>query len=883
MVNFLSNKECSHLHIPEALEIFKLGINKIFVDTEWAEVIDPILLLDSKEKALYAGSVFLKGKVNRIGRSETAFTPLYIHELRLVEQEGVYAVELLDTYVNPVFVECANAIDETLKLKYDELVEKLPNVPFCFENLVRLEEGLKVCLPNWDLADLNFYHKVDQSENVSYVQSIRHKRTIEKKVFAGFMFGLFKRSKGSLGVLSELNTLADSSDHSDLLKRYFSSNNKKKNTVTKLKPRQIFVPAHLSEAQKSVFYAQDRNQITMVVGPPGTGKTHTMSALTADLLTRGESVLIISRSKQAGKVISNMIENVFGMNNILIKTERATYKNRLARRFERMTYFSHKTVFEALEPMENNINYLWKRLLLLEKEINLVEEKEIKWGRFYFKNSLGIFSGIKNKWIEYRKEKTRPIWKIHAEIDRVQKKILKQQRTFVKAKFERVLDKALLLRREEFKLLRQAMIAETGNLVDEKFREIDFDLILKALPAWVCNTNDVSKYLPLQKELFDVVIVDEASQCDMASMIPILQRARKVLVVGDPNQLRHYSFLSRRRQNELKQKYGIDTVIPDYRNESLIDWTNEIIKSQAQVVFLDEHYRSQPGIIHFSNVKFYENRMKIMRSSPSGERQPSVEVVTVSGQRDAKGYNKVEAEKLLEKLQTLVDNEYDLRKSQSTSIGILSPFQDQVRYIKKMIRKNMDSGSLTKHRLLVGTPYHFQGEERDVMLLSFVLDDKSHIAAFNYLNKPNVFNVSITRARNKQIIFTSSEFRKLSEEHLLSKYLNSISELRFSSDHAETVFDVFVSEVVTLLYELGIDETYKNTFLSGVRVDLAVVKGDETYAIDLIGYPGEFEKQFSAANLRLLSRMNRRIFFIPYSSWVLDREKISMDLQKFLN
>ena len=119
--------------------------------------------------------------------------------------------------------------------------------------------------------------------------------------------------------------------------------------------------------------------------------------------------------------------------------------------------------------------------------------------------------------------------------------------------------------------------------------------------------------------LFDVVIIDEASQCDIASCFPLLYRAKRAVVVGDDKQLPHMSFLEKAKEQSFLSQYAI----PDkyqlmwrFRTNSMFDLANYYSMSP---VLLDEHFRSLPPIINFSNREFYGDRIRIMsRNSNEG-------------------------------------------------------------------------------------------------------------------------------------------------------------------------------------------------------------------------------------------------------------------------
>jgi len=880
-VNSFFSKECSQRYIPESLELINGKAHPLPVSSDWGKTVASILLLDSKEKALYAGSIFIKATTSRLGKKVNNFTPLYIHELQLIQEDEAYCITITDTFVNPIFVDCVNAIGDKVNLKFDTFIQDIPSTPYGFENLVDLESALIALLPDWNLESLkNLY--AAEFDNSKYTEQVKGKRYNHKALYSNLILGIFNKPVGSRGVISELTKISEQAEAPKLLKKFFLGTSDK---AISPKQRPIHVPASLSEAQKEVFYKKDANDISLVIGPPGTGKSYTIAALAIDVINNGESVLIVSKNNQAGKVVAKKIENDLGAKKVLVKAETQRYKRSLIAKLSKLTHgYSYSKTKPDLKAMKNDIKLFQTQIDKLLAELIATEKNEIKWGQFYFENKVSFFTTLKAKWIAYQKRRATPVWKLNQKIANKQKLKIDKLKQFVKYRYEDNLNRLLRLERPEFINLIEALQEQSGNALESIFDTINFKLILKALPAWVCNTQDISKILPLQKELFDVVIIDEASQCDIATVIPILYRAKKIVVVGDPNQLRHYSFLSDLRQTEIKAKYQLAQSIPNYRKMSLIDLTNKIVRSQNQVTFLDEHFRSKPDLIRFSNEKFYDGHLKLMRATPNAMADINNKLTIVEGKRDGKGINEAEAHAILGQVQNLIAIEAELDIFASGTIGILSPFQTQTKFIKSIIRANIKQDDIKKHNILIGTPYHFQGEERDIMLLSFTVDNQVHPSVYNYLNKEDVFNVSITRARNFQFVYASIDFKTNAKNHLLHQYLNDISktptDLKLSPTN-ET-YDLFYQEVIEALSQLSINRTYKSTYVAGVKIDLAVVHNDKTYAIDLIGYPGELVSQFTPENLQMLQRMNRPIFFIPYSNWVLDKEKTINNLWAFL-
>jgi len=216
--------------------------------------------------------------------------------------------------------------------------------------------------------------------------------------------------------------------------------------------------------------------------------------------------------------------------------------------------------------------------------------------------------------------------------------------------------------------------------------------------------------------------------------------------VGDPKQLRHVSFLSQETLKQTANNYGLkhNKEILNYRTNSFLDYILNRITSQNNVHFLDEHYRSTPSIIKYSNERFYDGNLKIMSDFKINEATSDIKWIQSNGEKTKKGVNLIEANQILEDIKLLIKKEQNLPANACSSIGILSPFRNQVNYLIEKIEE-FDLTQIKKHKIIVGTPYSFQGEERDMMFISFTIDNKTSTSVFQYLDREDVFNVSITR------------------------------------------------------------------------------------------------------------------------------------------
>ena len=321
----------------------------------------------------------------------------------------------------------------------------------------------------------------------------------------------------------------------------------------------------------------------------------------------------------------------------------------------------------------------------------------------------------------------------------------------------------------------KALVERKRNLQNRLLEDEDFRPLLEAFPCWCVTTYAVSGSLPMKPGLFDVAIIDEASQCDIASCFPILFRSKKAVIVGDDKQLPHLSFLEKAKEQSFLSQYDI----PDkyqlmwrFRTNSMFDLANYYSTSP---VLLDEHFRSLAPIIDFSNKEFYGSRIRIM--SKNLDKKDVLELCLVpDGKVDYETTrNMPETEAIIKRVHELVleDEKNKDTDKEPVSIGIVSPFRGQVELIKKAMAKVFSETIIRKHKIEVGTAHTFQGDERDIMIMSWTVADNSYVQSLTFLQKPNIVNVAITRARKKMISFLSKDPKSL-PQGLLKDYVEYV-------------------------------------------------------------------------------------------------------------
>ena len=280
-----------------------------------------------------------------------------------------------------------------------------------------------------------------------------------------------------------------------------------------------------------------------------------------------------------------------------------------------------------------------------------------------------------------------------------------------------------------------------------------FPKVAHLLPCWAVTSLAAKGKIPFEPGFFDLVVFDEASQCDIASALPLLYRAKRAAVLGDPKQLSHISGLPRGQDQKLLEKYRLLSEFPHwaYSYNSLFDLASGHASGE-DIVSLRDHHRSHADIIEFSNEFFYENRLRVatrydLLRRPTAE-PAGVRWINVSGRtiRPASGgaYNREEAKAVVDELRRLVTE-----RGYQGSIGVVSPFRAQANLIREMaFAEQALSERLARQEFLSDTVHKFQGDERDLMIFSPVVSKDITPGAIGFLrSNGNLFNVAITRAR----------------------------------------------------------------------------------------------------------------------------------------
>jgi very-short-patch-repair endonuclease len=366
-----------------------------------------------------------------------------------------------------------------------------------------------------------------------------------------------------------------------------------------------------------------------------------------------------------------------------------------------------------------------------------------------------------------------------------------------------------------------------------------------AVPAWIMPLQRIVETIPPTPDAFDVVIVDEASQAGLDALF-LLWLAPRVIIVGDDKQCAP-SFAIQEHQKVFDR---LDAYLPDLRPAFRDDFRpgNNLYQLLSarfpDVVRLTEHFRCMPEIIGWSSAQFYDPPLQPLRQFGADRLDP-LQVVTVDGAytegRDQRTRNPLEAKQLVEKLhEMLADPAY----AEKTFGVIALQGTGQARLIEDLILASTDPADMERHEIRVGTPPEFQGDERDVMLLSMVVVEPRR--ALTRAEEQRRFNVAASRARDQMWLFTSVPRGQLSRDDLrfsLLSYMEnppsflgeSPSADEVSAEERQPPFESLFEQRVFLAIRRRGYHVIPQFKVSGRRIDLVVSGTSGRLAVECDG------------------------------------------------
>jgi len=809
--------------------------------------------------------------------------------------------------------------------------------------------------------------------------------------------GIFpsERSRYTVGLERELNDFIVKTEEEcrgSALENWINKDLKNKNSTS----YHLIEPLPLNEEQRQAVEKALSEPLTVVTGPPGTGKSQVVTNILVNSVYNGQKVLFASKNHKAVDVVNDRVNGLSSRPMVLrlgkaeARAEIASYLSGLlsstvsqseVNRFDEL-----KQVDERLQSKLNIMQSRQKEIIECRNDTDKLEQ-EVEEYRAHFGEEVftNIRSWTNNEVAAYKsniketestiqfadKSKqplfTRLFWILHrkkrfANLKDYYKKLRSLSENlgmlFESFNYDNIPDERILLEghRNKLKVLQEDLhkaevihqyfqylnrLKELPDLFDlsQQSKEIrekiyensqelwdywskllpqrltqyersiisDYAVLLKMivkaneqgteverkvwaqyyrilpkvsgiLSAWAITSLSVRGRVPSEPGFFDLVVIDEASQCDIASALPLLFRAKRAVIIGDPQQLRHITMVNEKEDQQLMDRYDLmkSFLSWSYSESSLFDLAASI-SGVNNVINLKDHHRSHADIIEFSNKHFYDGSLRIatkyehLRFLPN---EPAVNWKHVSGkaERHPQGgsVNRQEAQAVIQELIRIIGNGY------KGSVGVVTPFRQQANLIREMAFKNRQvSEQLLIREFLADTVHKFQGDERDVMIFSPAYSNGIHKGSEIFLkNSGNLFNVAITRARASLLIVGDKMACQKSKVDYLSKFATYVDTMEndkvpdhimkdfgaeFPSQYDSPKVSDWEKYFYKKLYQAGI-RTMPQFQVGQYRLDLAIINGDRKLDIEIDGekyhrnWDGDLVWRDQLRNMRLIEQ-----------------------------
>jgi len=662
------------------------------------------------------------------------------------------------------------------------------------------------------------------------------------------------------------------------------------------RPRSSFtplLPVQYNEYQLAALRSILGERLSVVTGPPGTGKSQFITLLLVNILFQGKTCLFVSHTNEAVGVVTKNLNELFS--NILIRTGSKEHRQSVPGSVNelfalRSRASGSRTRWREVEVKWRHVETLHKRLVERdEQETHLLEQlRELDDQTSGQRASFNIMERLRSLFVRvYLQIKiallTRALESTPTKSE-LEKQLVETESSYVSLCCEYVktnyLDR-LLSNKKSTGAVRSFVNSVAARGWSD---EIDADLFQKALvglPLWCSTLKSVRGSFPLVSNAFDYVIFDEASQVDLPSAAPALYRARSAIVVGDPMQLSHIAGITNDVDKQIAVKHGLTSTLGVYPHR--IRYTTVSLYRAAEnslthpPILLASHYRSEDEIIALCNDTFYSGRLKIetsldWRSYPKSLPR-GVQWIDCAGvaERFPSGsrINRKEVECVVDLVKETVQN---LRDTKLT-IGIVTPYSRQQFEISTRLLSELGQETLDAFNIKVLTAHKFQGSERDIMICSLVVAGRGDGGSDRWYNLyPQILNVALSRARRLLYIVGDKRYC-LSRNGVLGTLANKFDALSKERDlERQSLHEQFDSVPERMLYS---ELAKRMSEMPGYKLIPKVVSKRYTLDLAVVG-PRKFDIECDGSQHELIDGIPisddiRRDMYLEQQGWEVVR------------
>ena len=646
-----------------------------------------------------------------------------------------------------------NFKDKTLKIR-----EKI-NINKSFI----IDEGKKATLSQYlDMNPDDFCTGFIQSPR-EYIDLIRENfRQNEKADTSPKIFVIERKIQAGVDrTFEEIYRLQENNELTFPLKAFFGRNrsspgsSKETNIV-------VFDKNKINIDQMRVIYNSMINHVTYVKGPPGTGKTETIFNVLLSAYYNDKKVLVCSNNNHpVNDITQKMAKSLHAHQNdggedkdfvfpiarlgnndelkstlgFLIKAYNFAFDNQKTQIDDSSTENIKAKSLAGFQQVKKLLEQYEERIELEEKIDKLLKLKSLA-------TSSKISSEI-NSQIEIQTAKLKSIEELKDEDVAKYTVSANEDTSFQNFIYYSSLNRLRKLLNPTYKdLVKILKMGQTEEAVTELNKYLREDVNLRRFTdvfPIIITTNVSADKLGTPHQHFDLCIMDESGQCNVAvSLIPII-RAKNLLLVGDTNQLQPVTVIETDINERLMEKYNIKKEYNYVKNSILSTMLSKDNNSKS--ILLRYHYRCGERIAQFVNSRFYEEQLKLFNPNLGELIYLNVKNTKIPGLRNA---YKEEASEIVK---IIKQNNYK-------DVGIVTPFVNQAALINECLQKE----EITLKDVKAGTIHTLQGSERSIIIMSSALSLRTSKKTMQWIkNNHELINVAVTRAKDTFVFVGDKE------------------------------------------------------------------------------------------------------------------------------
>lgn len=547
-------------------------------------------------------------------------------------------------------------------------------------------------------------------------------------------------------------------------------------------------PFGVNQSQLKAVEQAFSAQVSVIEGPPGTGKTQTILNIIANIVLRGQTVAILSNNNPA---VANVYEK-------LDKAGLGYLAARLGSKQNRVDFFEALPLpptgspapAPTMERLQATLQELQQYLHAQDAAARLqaqidelrIEQRYLRqWGQqnvptppmalekyqltpekstdlmAYFSYLAGRPIRFRDRvalWLKFgmlrlksfdspdkRRSATHALQRHFYEKALAEKEaaLAAHRHTLARGDFDGLMTELSGGSMAYLKAHLHQQISADAEFEEGSYRQ-QFDAFVRRFPVMGSSTFSIVNSIG-RGALLDYVILDEASQQDIVPGILALGCARNLIIVGDRKQLPHIP---------AHLHIPAPSAAYDCDRYSLLDSCLRAFRQPVPVTLLKEHYRCHPRIIQFCNQQFYDNQLVPMMRD-DGEQSLQL-LVTARGNHRRGNANLRELDTVMQALKSDGDTGWDAQASR----GFIAPYNAQVQLSRQQLPENF----------VKDTVHKFQGRECEEIVFSTVLDKRSGQRGIDFVDDPHLINVAVSRAKNKFTLVTGDEVFAANNGHI---------------------------------------------------------------------------------------------------------------------